>query len=119
LVYEIELGAEPDLLPYYHSSQASTAGLNLSNYRNTLVDDLLIGARETLDLSLRAKKYESFLDYWVNDVPAIGLYQANMTYLYNKNVRTYSDSVRLVTGLDRFSDVNNYAVNKASFNKTP
>ena len=62
---------------------------------------------------------KSFLDYWVNDVPAIGLYQANMTYLYNKNVRTYSDSVRLVTGLDRFSDVNNYAVNKASFNKTP
>ena len=119
LVYEIELGAEPDLLPYYHSSQASTAGLNLSNYRNTLVDDLLIGARETLDLSLRAKKYESFLDYWVNDVPAIGLYQANMTYLYNKNVRTYSDNVRLVTGLDRFSDVNNFAVNKASLNKTP
>ncbi len=119
LVYEIELGAEPDLLPYYHSSQASSTGFNLSNYRNALVDDLLIAARETLDTSLRAKKYESFLEYWVNDVPAIGLYQANMTYLYNKNVRTYGDGVRLVTGLDRFSDVNNFAVNKTSLNKTP
>ncbi len=119
LLYEIELGAEPDLLPYYHSSQAGTTGLNLSNYRNILVDDLLIAARETLDAQLRVKKYESFLEYWINDVPAIGLYQANMTYLYNKNVRSYENDVRLVMPLDRFSDVMNYASVKADRNKTP
>ena len=119
LVYEIELGADPDPLPYYHSSQISTVGLNLSNYRNSLVDDLLIGARETLDTKLRAKKYESFLQYWVDDVPAIGLYQVNMTYIYNKNARAYSNDVRLVTAIDRFSDVLNFATVKASRNKTP
>lgn len=114
LVYEIELGADPDLLPYYHSSQAAGSGLNLSSYRNTIVDDLLIGARETLDPELRAKKYESFLEYWVADVPAIGLYQANMTYLYNKNVRPFSAEVYLVTELDRFIDVTNWAANKGT-----
>ena len=119
LIYEIELGAEPDLLPYYHSSQASTAGLNLSNYRNALVDDLLIASRETLDNTLRAKKYESFLEYWVADVPAIGLYQSNMIYLYNKNTRTYGDDVRLVTPLDRFSDIKNYATARGARYKTP
>ena len=102
LVYEIELGADPDLLPYYHSSQATGAGLNLSSYKNVLVDDLLLGARDTIDNGLRAKKYESFLQYWVNDVPAIGLYQPNLTYYYNKNVRTYSNNVRLMTAIDRF-----------------
>lgn len=119
LVYEVELGADPDLLPYYHSSQTSSGGLNLSNYRNALVDDLLLGARDTLDQELRVKKYESFLESWVEDVPAIGLYQPNLTYYYNKNVRTFSDGVKLVTALDRFSDITNWAVTKTTKNKTP
>ena len=119
LVYEVELGADPDLLPYYHSTQASASGLNLSNYKNAIVDDLLIGARETLDETLRIRKYESFLNYWVEDVPAIGLYQANMTYIYNKNTRAFGNNVTLVTPLDRFSDVRTYAATKATKNKTP
>ena len=119
LVYEIELGADPDLLPYYHSSQAASTGLNLSNYKNALVDDLLLGARDTMDIGLRTKKYEMFLEYWVNDVPAIGLYRPNLTYYYNKNVRTFNNNVRLVTAIDRFSDVIDWAANKTTKNKTP
>ena len=119
LVYDIELGADPDLLPYYHSSQATASGLNLANYRNALVDDLLLGARDTLDETLRAKKYETFLQYWVNDVPAIGLYQSNLTYVYNRNVRTFSDNIRLVTALDRFTDITDWAAVKETKNKTP
>lgn len=119
LVYEVELGMDPDPLPYYHSSQASKSGLNLSNYRNTLVDDLLLAGRETLDESLRIKKYESFLEYWVNDVPAIAIYQPNMTYYYNRSVHTFSDNLKLVTALDRFTDVTNWAVNTEIRNKTP
>ena len=119
LVYEIELGAEPDLLPYYHSSQVSGAGLNLSNYRNALVDDLLLGAQNTVNSELRAKKYRAFLEYWNSDVPAIGLYRPNLTYFYNRNVRTFSNDVRLVTAIDRFGDVADWAVSKTTKNKTP
>ncbi len=119
LIYEIELGADPDLLPYYHSSQVSSSGLNLSNYRNALVDDLLLGARDTLDETLRIRKYETFLEYWVADVPAIGLYRPNLTYIYNRNVRTYSNNNILVTALDRFTDINTWAVVKATKNRTP
>ena len=119
LIYEVELGAAPDPLPYYHSSQASSAGLNLSNYRNALVDDLLLGARDTLDQTLQAKKYETFLNYWVAGVPAIGLYQPNLTYFYNRNVRTFNNDIRLVTALDRFTDITDWAVAKATKNKTP
>lgn len=119
LVYGIEMGADPDPLAYYHSSQAQSSGLNLSNYRNSLVDDLLIGARGTTDTTLRARKYERFLEYWATDVPAIGLYQSNMTYIYNKNVLTYDESDVLVTALDRFMNVENWAVNKGAKNQTP
>ena len=119
LVYEVELGADPDLLPYYHSSQTKAAGLNLSNYSNALVDDLIVGARETLDTGLRTRKYESFLNYWVSDVPSIALYQANALYIYNRNVRTYDENVKLVTAIDRFSDVEDWAAVKATRNLTP
>lgn len=119
LVYEIELGADPDPLPYYHSSQAKAAGLNLSNYRNSMADDLLIGARGTLDEALRIRKYEKFLEYWSMDVPAIGLYQANMTYIYNKNVDVYRESNTLVTAIDRFLDIEEWGVTKGTKNQTP
>lgn len=119
LVYGIELGSDPDPLAYYHSSQAQAAGLNLSNYRNSLVDDLLIGARGTMDTELRARKYETFLEYWATDAPAVGLYQANMTYIYNKNVETYDEENVLVTALDRFIDLDSWGVVHGTRNQTP
>ena len=119
LIYEVELGANPDLFAYYHSSQATPSGLNLSNYRNALVDDSILAARSTMSENLRAAKYGTFLRYWVNDVPAIGIYQASLTYYFNKNVRTFSEDDRLVYATDRFSDVEYWAVNKATKNRTP
>ncbi len=119
LLYEVELGADPDLFAYYHSSQATTSGLNLSDYRSALVDDLILAARSTLNESLRVAKYETFLKQWVTDVPAIGIYQASLTYYFNKNVRTFSEDNRLVYATDRFVDVEYWAVNKAEKNRTP
>lgn len=119
LLYEVELGADPDLFAYYHSSQASATGLNLSNYANALVDDLILGARTSMDESARVQKYETFLTRWVNDVPAIGIYQSSLVYYFNKNVRAFSEDDRLVYATDRFVDVEYWAVNKATKNRTP
>lgn len=119
LIYEVELGADPDLFAYYHSSQASSSGLNLSNYHNSMADDAILAARSTMDENLRVAKYETFLRYWVEDVPAIGIYQASLTYHFNKNIRTFSEDDRLVYATDRFSDVEYWAVNKTEKNRTP
>lgn len=119
LLYEVELGADPDLFAYYHSSQASVNGLNLSNYANLLVDDLILGARTSMNESARITKYETFLSRWVNDVPAIGIYQSSLVYYYNKNVRAFSEEDRLVYPTDRFVDVEYWAVNKVTKNRTP
>ena len=119
LIYSIELGSDPDLTAYYHSSRASSSGLNFSDYKNTLVDDIILGARETTNLDLRIAKYESFLKYWVDDVPAIGIYQPNISYYYNKNVRTFSNDNHLITAIDRFADVEDWAVTKVQKNRTP
>lgn len=119
LLYEVELGADLDLFAYYHSSQASATGLNLSNYTNALVDDLILSARTTMSSTGRAAKYETFLKRWAADVPAIGIYQVSLVYYYNKNVRSFSEDDRLIYATDRFVDVEYWAVNRAEKNRTP
>lgn len=69
--------------------------------------------------ALRVAKYETFLKQWVIDVPAIGIYQASLTYYFNKDVRAFSEDDRLVYATDRFVDVEYWAVNKAEKNRTP
>ena len=119
LIYEIELGADPDLFAYYHSSQANESGLNLSNYSNGIASDLLLAARSTIDPKLRAAKYESFLEHWVEDAPAMGIYQVNLSYFVGKNIRTFSEDDRLVTPVDRFVDVSFWSTEKVRKNRTP
>ena len=119
LIYEIGLGADPDVLAYYHSLEATENGHNLSNYKNLVVNDLLLSARTTMDSKLRAAKYQKFLERWVEDVPAIGLYQTTLPYFVNRNVRAFSQENRLVTATDRFIDIENWATKKTIKNRTP
>ncbi len=72
-----------------------------------------------MSASGRAAKYETFLKRWVNDVPAIGIYQVSLVYYFNKNVRSFSEDDRLIYATDRFVDVEYWAVNQAQKNRTP
>lgn len=118
-LYDVELGVAPELFSYYHSSQTGSSGLNFSNYSNTIINDIILAVRETTDESLRNAKYESFIKTWINDVPAIAIYQPTISYYYNKNVRTFSENINLVTSLDRFVEIETWATEKTSLNRTP
>ena len=119
LIYEIELGSDPDLFAYYHSSQTTENSLNLSNYSSTIASDAILAARGTMDQIVRDAKYETFLKAWVDDAPAIGIYQVNLSYFVNRNVRSFSEDLRLVTPNDRFNDVSFWATEKTNKNRTP
>lgn len=119
LIYEIEMGPDPDVFPFYHSSQRGTGGLNLSEFSNIVVDDLLVSARATLDNEVRRVKYEAFLNRWISDVPAIGVFQTKAVYYYNRNARVFSEDSRLVTSMDRFADVIYWATVRGRVHRTP
>lgn len=119
LLYEVDLGLVPDLFPYYHSSQATSSGYNFSNYTDRISSDLILSARNNFDTELRRSKYESFLRHWVDDAPAIGLYQSELTYYYNRSTRPFSENTALVSPLDRFSDILYWASEKAPRFRTP
>ena len=119
LLYRLDIGGDPDVYAYWHSSQISTEGLNLSNYSSAVSDDVLATARLTFDMTLRKAKYMTFVNQWLSDVPAIGLYQSTMQYVVNKNVVALSPDDTLVSGIDRYSDVLNWSGNLETVYKTP
>lgn len=119
LIYEVDLGVSADPFVYYSSTQASGAGWNFSNYGNSLVDDALLSAHTTTNLALKKTKYESFLKYWVDEVPAIAIYRSSLNYYYAQSVRVYAEDIVLTDALDRFVDVRYWASEKRMVNMTP
>lgn len=119
LLYQLTIGADPDVYAYWHSSQIGVNGRNFSNYANAISDDALASARSRLEPGLRNAKYLTFAKEWLADVPAIGLYQSTMQYVYNKNVVTYNPSNVLISPLDRYADVLYWSVDTNTVFKTP
>lgn len=119
LLYQLDIGADPDVYAYWHSSQASAAGLNLANYANAISDDALSSARTRVEPALRNAKYITFAKQWLTDVPAIGLYQPTAQYVSSKKVQSFDNSNVLVSPIDRYADVLNWSVGKESVYKTP
>ncbi len=112
LVYELGIGADPDVYPYWHSSQANPKGLNFANYRSGLTDDVLSGARGKLDRSLRIVKYKTFYEQWLKDTPAIALYQPLLSYTTTKDSVSLEHGASVVDASTRYRAVIRWAVSQ-------
>ena len=119
LLYELELGSDPDVFAYWHSSQASASGYNFANYSNRTADTDLVGGRSRTNSALRSAKYAQFTSQWLNDTPAIGLYQSVGSYVLNKGVSIVEPRGSINTMNDRYAGVTMWSTGKASVYKTP
>jgi peptide/nickel transport system substrate-binding protein len=118
LLYQLTIGGDPDVYAYWHSSQAAS-GLNFSNYKNPVSDDALVSARSRTEADLRNAKYITFANQWLDDAPAIGLYQATMQYVHTKNIHALSNDFMLVSSADRYGDVRFWSVGDRMLFTTP
>ncbi len=119
LLYELFIGADPDVYAYWHSSQVGTSGYNFSNYSSPVADDALASARSRTEPDLRNAKYKLFAKQWVEDVPAIGLYQPVAEYVASKHVSSIDPSATFISAYDRYANVLNWSVDQKSVYKTP
>lgn len=119
LVQELYLGADPDVYAFWHSSQAVERGLNFSNYSNGISDDALASARLRLEDNLRSAKYQAFVRQWIKDVPAIGLYQTELTYVHTDQSTAFEPGTKLINATDRYNDVIYWTTHQSSVYKTP
>jgi peptide/nickel transport system substrate-binding protein len=115
LVYGISVGADPDVFPYWHSTQSdprSGSRLNFSHYNSTTADSALEAGRSRQDSQLRSAKYKPFLQAWRDDAPALALYQPRFSYVTNTPVFGF-DQQALNTGSDRFNSVHTWQIQQA------
>ena len=118
LLYQLTIGGDPDVYAYWHSSQAS-GGFNLSNYKSPIADEALLSARSRVEPALRSAKYLTFSRQWLNDVPAIGLYQATMQYVHTSAVHAIPADTTLVSAADRYNSVLYWSVGERAVFRTP
>jgi len=119
LIYQLDIGADPDVYAYWDSTQMTSTGLNYSNYSNIISDDALTSARSRVEPDIRNAKYITFVKQWINDVPAIGLYQSTIQYVHSVNVHAFNKSNVLVSPVDRYSDILRWSVGDKTVYKTP
>jgi peptide/nickel transport system substrate-binding protein len=117
LLYELAIGSDPDVYAYWHSSQATDHGFNLSEYKTPQADDALDSARSRSDPALRIAKYRTFTQRWLSDVPAIGLYRPNITYIQTKGVTSFSTR-NIADPIDRYENVRFWSASKIELRPT-
>lgn len=105
------LGYNLDTYSYWHSTQAGTGGLNLSNYKSFYVDNLIEEVRRIFSNDERTAKLKLIADRLAQDVPAIFLYKP--TYYYASDGRVDGIDMRGVSFPgDRFSKISEWAFAK-------
>ena len=112
LVYGIAIGLDPDVFPYWHSTQADVRSpnrLNLSEYKSKTADLALEAGRTRTDPAVRAVKYKPFLQAWRDDAPAIALYQPRYLYVTYGQVFGF-DPKSVNSGTDRYANVENWMI---------
>jgi ABC-type transport system substrate-binding protein len=119
LVYELEIGGDPDVTAYWHSSGRTGTGLNLSEYSSGIIDDALTAARLRGDLSVRDSKYATFVKEWLKDAPAVALYRPTLNYVSNPNIHSFDSSDILPSQSDRFDTVQYWSVGDRIVYQTP
>lgn len=119
LVYELVIGGDPDVYAYWHSSQATSSGLNFSNYSSVISDEALSSGRARIDSKYRRDRYQAFVKRWLSDMPALPLYQVKIDYIYSKSGTSLNKDTVLVYPENRYANVIYWSVNKASVYKTP
>ncbi len=73
-------GPDPD--PYFgwHSSQRGTAGLNIANFSDLVVDELIAKARTSVDIEVRRDLYRQYQEKWAQLTPSIVLGYPSYVY---------------------------------------
>lgn len=87
LLFGQSLGYNLDLYGYWHSTQASENGLNISNYKSFKVDTLIEAARNTFNDDEKTEKLEDLAEAIHEDIPAIFLYRPLYYYASDGKVK--------------------------------
>lgn len=106
VLLEVALPADPDLYPWWHSTQAE-GGQNFAGFDNFAADEALQQARLVGDRSQRWAFYRAFQQIFVDQVPAILLYYPVYTHGVDHKVKNVQAGP-LLEPSHRFRDIHRW-----------
>lgn len=104
------MGNNDDVFAFWHSSQNTKEGLNLSNYNSPEADAFLVRARQTFDQAQRQEFYQNFKDLLKKEIPVIFIYNPDYLYLTPSNL-SISLPETLSLPSQRFEKIENWEIN--------
>lgn len=96
-----------DLYAFWHSSQRSYPGLNISNYASSKLDKNLETLRSDPDSTNRADAYAQVKQEFAEEVPGIFLFAPDLIYISKDKVTTFLPQASY-TNASRFTLVTNW-----------
>lgn len=111
LLFSQRYEADPDPYLFWHSSQQCDPGFNLAVFFNKKIDQDLEDGRITTSVDQRRADYLDFQNILADEVPAIFLYQSQYLHAHQNSLHGFT-AKRLVTGADRWLDVDNWYVKR-------
>jgi peptide/nickel transport system substrate-binding protein len=113
LLFGIDMSRSQDLYPFWHSSQQNDPGLNIAQYANISVDELLETARTSQDNAERLEAQTAASEIITEERPAIFLFQPSGLYVTRNDLNT-----TLVQNIgrdsDRFSSIESWHTDTSS-----
>lgn len=109
LLVSQNLGADPDLYPFWHSSQVNDPGLNFSGFSDRRVDKYLEMGRSNSDPKIRSEKYAAATDIIWGEVPAVFLVRPSWLYGVSRDVKGIID-YQLIDPKNRFWDIEKWYI---------
>ena len=100
-------GPDPDLYFGWHSSQLGAAGLNLANFEDAVVDELIARGRTSTDPEVRLDSYRQLQDVWQGIQPSLVLGATGAVVVHPNWLRDAEPGV-LFTSASRFVDVHRW-----------
>ncbi|RMD58771.1 hypothetical protein D6821_02785, partial [Candidatus Parcubacteria bacterium] len=109
LLYNQVLGGDPDVYPFWHSSQIKE-GLNIAGFADKETDELLEDARLILNKEKRLDKYQRIQEIFYEEQPAIFLYSPFYIYVQANKIKNFSLQY-LYRPQDRFNNITQWYTN--------
>ncbi len=106
----------PDLYPFWHSSQKQDPGFNLGMMDNKDADELLRDIRQEMDEGKRTEEYKEFQKILSDEAPAVFLYSPYYLYPVSNDIKGIETS-KINSPSWRFADINKWYVKTSRVKK--
>jgi peptide/nickel transport system substrate-binding protein len=113
LLFGIDTNRSYDLYSFWHSSQQDDPGLNIAQYANVNVDELLESSRNEQNEEARTISLAKASDIINAERPAAFLFQPTLTYVISTNVNLPT-LTNLARPAERFSNISEWHTKSAT-----